>query len=126
MFHKTSQSLLATYTIILILYLLPLAASYFATEYFPHAKSTPAVQYTTISSPFAAAFEFPLFMDEFSGPEGKRWQEATGPNQFLGYAFSDMKHFAGYLVFAVSLNLFLFAGMIWMFNSRWRVSNSTE
>ncbi len=120
-FHKTSASLMATYAVIITLYVAPLAASFFATNYFPTADSTPYVQYSTITSPFAAAFNFPLFMDD-SSLSGPAWQKGTGP---LGYNLTDLRHFAGYIVFTIVLNSGLLLGMIWMFNSRWRVSTST-
>ena len=124
-FHKTSQSLLATYSIILALYVLPMAASFFATEYFPFAKTTPIINYATITSPFSAAFEFPLYMDDFS-ETGSKWQPATDDTEFFGYPFSDLRHFAGYMVFTVALNVILFFAMTWMFNSRWRVAASNN
>ena len=120
-FHKTSHSLMATYTIILAFYVAPLAASYFATNFFPTAAATPYIEYSTITSPFAAAFNFPLYMEDFSG-SGPTWQRGSGP---MGYELADLQHFAGYFMFTITLNVLLFAGMIWMFNSRWRVSIST-
>ena len=124
-FHKTSHSLLATYSIILILYVMPMAASFFATNYFPFAKATPAINYSTITSPFSAAFEFPLYMEDF-GENASRWQPAPSGSEFFGYPFEDLQHFAGYLAFTIVLNLILFLAMTWMFNARWRVSISTS
>ena len=124
-FHKSSVSLLATYTVILTLYLVPIATSFFATQYFPRAKSTPAIQAATITSPFAAAFEFPIYMDDLAS-DSSRWSRANaGDAQFFGYPLRDLKHFAGYVTFTTILNVILFVLMIWMFNARWRVSTST-
>lgn len=124
-FHKTSVSLIATYSIILGIYVVPLAAAFFANNYFPAAPATPYVEYATITSPFAAAFNFPLYMDDFSS-FGNQWEPATSGPQFFGYPLADLTHFAGYVVFTISLNLMLFVSMIWMFHSRWRVSVSTS
>ena len=124
-FHKTSVSLIATYSIILSIYVAPLAAAFFADNYFPTAPVTPYVEYSTITSPFAAAFNFPLYMDDFSN-FGTQWEPATSGPQFFGYPLADLAHFAGYFIFAVLLNIALFVAMIWMFHSRWRVSISTS
>lgn len=125
-FHKTSVSLMATYAIILTLYVVPLAASFFATNYFPTAPATPHVQYATIASPFGAAFNFPLYIENFSSDENSViWERTTGEGQVFGYPYSDLTHFIGYVVFTLSLNLILFVAMNWMFHARWRVSTST-
>ena len=125
-FHKSSTSLMATYTIILALYVVPLAASFFATNYFPTEPGTKYVQYSTVTSPFAAAFNVPLYIEDFSDSAPK-WQNAlnSSKKQFLGYPLADLAHFAGYCVFTLVLNVVLFLAMTWMFHSRWRVSIST-
>ena len=124
-FHKTSASLLATYSLILLLYLAPIATAFFATEYFPQAKSTQYVQATTITSPFAAAFEFPIYMDDLAS-DSSNWKRAVGGEaSIFGYPLQDLKHFGGYVTFTTILNVILFLLMIWMFNARWRVSTST-
>ena len=124
-FHKTSHSLLATYSIILSLYVLPMAASFFASEYFEYAPATPYINYATITSPFSAAFNFPLYMDDFGASE-QNWQPAESDFSFFGYPFSDLRHFGGYLLFTLTLNSLLFFSMTWMFNARWRVSTTTS
>ncbi len=125
LFDKTSASLMATYVIILTLYVAPLAASFFATNYFPTAPATKYVQYSTISSPFGAAFNFPLYMDDFS-EIGTDWQKAEETAvHFLGYPLQDMQHFGGYCLFTLLLNAILFGAMIWLFHARWRVSTAT-
>ena len=125
LFHKTSHSLIATYSIILALYVLPMAASFFATEYFPYGEATPTINFSTITSPFSAAFNFPLYMDDFGG-SALVWQPAGPGAGFFGYPLEDLQHFAGYLAFTLTLNTILFFAMTWMFNSRWRVSISTS
>ncbi len=125
LFKKTSTSLMVTYMTILVLYLSPLAASFFAQRYYPESSSTPIVNSLTISSPFAAAFNFPLYMSRLEG--GDLWHRASpGTYSFFGYPYSDLVHFGGYVAFTLVLNAVLFVGMIWMFQSRWRVSTSTD
>lgn len=125
-FRKTSTSLMATYTIILLLYVAPMAASFFGNTYFPGTPATQAVNSVTVTSPFSAAFNFPIYMDDF-GDNSTGWERA-GPNtsNFFGYPLQDLKHFLGYVVFTLTFNGILFGLMIWMFHSRWRVSTSTQ
>lgn len=125
-FNKTSTSLMATYTIILLLYVAPLATSFFGNTYFPETRGTRIVNAITVTSPFAAAFEMPIYMDDF-GSESQTWIPATSdqPN-ILGYPLKDLRHFGGYVLFTLTLNGILFGLMIWMFNSRWRISSSTD
>ncbi|MEM9412422.1 MAG: ABC transporter permease subunit, partial [Planctomycetota bacterium] len=125
-FHKSNSSLMATYSIILIWFIAPLAVSFFATNYFSTSISPEQIQNTTISSPFAAAFNFPLYVDEDDSQFVRQWERNSGPSQVFGYPFRDLIHFAFYFTFTILLNLFLFLAMIWMFNSRWRVSISTN
>ena len=124
-FKKTITSLIATYSIILLLYLTPLATSYFAYEYFPKAEGTPIVYASTVTSPFAASFAMPLYVDDFHDMTLKDWQpRSTNEAGFFRYPFRDLIHFAGYVGFTVLLNAVLLGLMVWMFNSRWRVSSS--
>jgi ABC-type transport system involved in multi-copper enzyme maturation permease subunit len=125
-FRKTSTSLLATYSIILVLYLVPVAVSYFAFTYFPKAVATDWIYASTVSSPFAAAEQFPIYMDSLIGESMPKWTPAAnGVANLFGYPLRDMRHFAGYLGFTVLLNLTLLGLMVWMFNSRWRVSSGS-
>ena len=125
-FRKTSTSLMATYTVILILYVAPLAASFFGNTYFPATRGTKVVNALTITSPFAAAFQVPLYMDDLVNGHG-RWQRANSREiQFFGYPLDDLAHFGGYVGFTLLLNITLFAFMFRMFNSRWRVSTTTQ
>ncbi len=120
--NKTVTSLMATYSTIILLYLAPLAGSYFGNTYFPLATTTKVVNASTVTSPFAAAFNIPLYVEYNSD---SRWQAADpGVPNLFGYPLSDLQHFGGYLVFTLLLNGCLFALMFWMFHSRWRISSS--
>ena len=123
-FHKSSTSLIATYMGILALFVVPLAANFFAGTFFKDAPSRPYVYASTVSSPFMAADQLPLFVDDISNSE--RWSRPTGAEtQIMGYRLVDLRHFGGYLLFTIVLNTGLLTAMIWLFNSRWRVSTST-
>ena len=128
-FNKTSTSLIATYFIILTLYLSPLACSFFGNTYFPDTQGTSIVNKMTISSPFAAAFNVPLYVESDASDDPNQWNNSTRWSEkgsIFGYRLNDLLHFAGYCGFTLILNLLLFIGMIRMFNSRWRVSSATS
>jgi len=128
-FNKTSTSLIATYFIILTLYLSPVACSFFGNTYFPDTAGTAIVNTATISSPFAAAFNVPLYVESDVSDESSGWNADsrwTDKKSVFGYSLPDLLHFFGYCVFTVALNLLLFLGMLQMFNSRWRVSSQTN
>lgn len=125
MFHRTAHSLMATYIAILVLYLAPLAASFFANAYFPGTSATKMVNASTITSPFAAAFKVPLNIRSFDG--SREWEPLrAGEAGFLGYRVGDFHHFGGYVTFTILLNTILFGLMVWMFHSRWRVAASSN
>ena len=124
-FSKTSTSLMATYTIILLMYVAPLAAAFFGNEYFPQTRGAEIASAVTITSPFAAAFELPIYVDDFDIDGAAGWEPASrGESAIFGYPLRDLRHFGGYVLFTLTLNASLFGLMIWMFNSRWRVSSS--
>jgi ABC-type transport system involved in multi-copper enzyme maturation permease subunit len=124
-FHRSSTSLMATYVAILVLYLAPVAAAFFGNTYFPQTRGTEIVNTMTISSPFAAAFNVPIYIADLQDGN-RKWERASGTTpQILGYPLKDLAHFAGYCLFTMTLNSILFGLMIWMFHSRWRVSTST-
>ena len=119
----------ATYFIILALYLSPLAFSFFGNTYFPDSAGTDLVNKVTVTSPFAAAFNVPLYVESDASDESSTWNNESrwsGEDSILGYRLEDLYHFAGYCTFTISLNLLLFIGMLRMFNSRWRVSSQTS
>ncbi len=119
--RKTSISLMASYLIILVLYCVPLATNYFATTFFPDDPTTAYVKASAFSSPFAAAFNVPLHVDDGQDPD--RFAAAyQGENMVLGYMPQEWFMFLAYLTFSVALNLMLLLAMIWLFNTRWRVS----
>lgn len=124
---KTSTSLLVTYSVILLLYVAPLAANFFAETYYPAAPATQVVKTMSATSPFAAAHNLPLYVDDYSVDNESRWQVATaGEASLLHYPVKDLVHFGCYLSFTVVLNVALFAAMIFTFNSRWRIASSSN
>lgn len=125
LFHKTSTSLVAAYALIVLLFLAPVASDYFARMYFPDTVASRVIAETTVISPFSAAHNLPLFVDDFTG-RLNRWQRASigATDAILGYQFNDLRHFGGYLLCTLALNIGVFLVMIWFFHARWRVSSS--
>ena len=123
LFRKTTTSLIATYSIILLLYLLPVAANYFGQTYFPETRGTEITEQLTIVSPFATAVDLPIAAE--SG--WTRFDSVTSLSGFDSARFrSSMVQFGKYAVFTLVLNCLLMGAMIWMFNSRWRVASMSE
>jgi len=104
-FRKTTTSLLATYLIIVCLFLVPVAAEFFTDAFLPESTAADVVQWTNIFSPFAAAFNLPMVT-------------ATNDNT----PGINVAIFWGFIVFSLLYNLLLFLVMKWLLNVRWRVS----
>jgi ABC-type transport system involved in multi-copper enzyme maturation permease subunit len=109
-FRKTSVSLMSTYAAIIVLFCAPLAARFFAEGFFPKHEATPYVVKAGLTSPFAATFAIPLDV-EISVDETRSMPQG------------DLPLLAGYALFTGLLNIFLLTTMIWLFNTRWRVSD---
>jgi ABC-type transport system involved in multi-copper enzyme maturation permease subunit len=109
LFQKTSTSLMCSYLVIIVLFCVPLAVNFFATEFFPSHPSTQYVEWTGVTSPFAASFAIPLDMDLVSSNAA---DDVKG-NWLL---------YGAYAAFTATMNLFLLSIMVWLFNVRWRVA----
>lgn len=116
--QKTSTSLIATYTSILILYLAPPAIAAFAGQYYPDRFSPLAREAITISSPFAANLNVPLQVEDKTSIAVTTFDRIISPMDYM--------HFAGYVTFTIGLNLLLVMAMIWLFNNRWRISQGID
>ena len=107
-FRKTSLSLMISYLIIIVLFCVPLAISYFAVSFYDSDVAKMA-EWTGVTSPFAAAQAIPLDMD-YAGSDD------TAP-------VGNWPLVAAYAVFTATLNLVLLAIMMALFNVRWRVAD---
>ncbi len=114
--QKTSTSLIATYSVILMLYLVPPAIALFANHYYAGTVDGEMARALTITSPFAANLLIPLDVESLSGLSSGFSQ------QFAKFDLRAYWHFAAYVLFTLLLNGALLGVMVWMFNSRWRVS----
>jgi len=105
LFSKSATSLMATYLIILTLYLGPVAGQVFVDAFLAKSQAVEIAQLTSICSPFAAVFNLPLSL-------------SAAPNLAPGV----IGVFWGYLGFTLVYNLTLLLAMMWLFKARWRVS----
>jgi hypothetical protein len=134
LFRKTSVSLMSTYFTIIMLFLLPVAVNFFTDTFYrdnltenilknnPGLANDPAglpwtpqriVKSFGFTSPFVTAFSVPLDMS--SATDERADQRAT-PNTW--------GMFGAFVGFAIALNGALLGVMIWLFNTRWRVSQA--
>lgn len=111
LFQKTSSSLMVTYLVIILLFCAPLACDFFAQEFFAGSQTASVIHQAGLASPFAAAFAVPADMD-LSRNESRSADKPTG----------DWPLFISYVIFTLGLDGGLFATMIWLFNTRWRVA----
>lgn len=109
-FRKTSVSLMTSYLMIVVLFGSPLAIDFFARQFFPASRATQYVEWLGMSSPFAAAFAVPLNVDP------------TVVNREL-FDVGNWPLFAGYLGFALLLDVGLLGLMLQLFRIRWRVAD---
>ena len=105
--RKTSVSMMTCYLVILVLFAVPLVANFLAQRYFLSATATPVIDLLSFTSPFGAAFDLPLTLSKTDA------LPAIAANWPVVLAF---------FTFYGLLNTSLIVGMLWLFNTRWRVS----
>ena len=98
--------MLATYLVIIVMFLGPVAAGRFVEFFVPTSPAAEVVQASEVMSPFSAVFNLPLEVEDQPTPR-----------------VVDVRIFWGHLVFAVVYNLGLLLSMIWLFKVRWRVTD---
>jgi len=132
LFRKTSVSLMTTYFAIIVLFCVPVAVNFFTDTFYrdtlteeilrtdPFVANNPArlpwtpqriVKSLGFTSPFVTAFSVPL---EMTSPT-----EDRPDSRFLQ---STWYMFAAFSAYSAALNASLLGIMIWLFNTRWRVS----
>ncbi len=105
LFSRTSSSLMASYLLIATLFVAPVAAQLFVRFFLPDSSAVAAVQFAEVLSPFSAVFNLPLEVEKYSNAG------AAEPIVFFGH-----------VAFTLLYNGLLMLLMIWLFNTRWRVS----
>jgi ABC-type transport system involved in multi-copper enzyme maturation permease subunit len=126
LFRKTGTSLVVTYAALACLFLLPPAVRFLVEEFFPASAVQPLAWWFSALSPFAAAHQFPLYVEDFSGALAGWPPPADSEPALFGWPWRELQHFGAYLVFSCGLNLGLFVAMLWMFGNRWRVAAVAE
>ncbi len=106
MFRKTSIALMTTYLLIVLLFTLPLAITFFASTFFPETQVADWIYKASFTSPFAAAFHLPI---DLGMPK-----TATAP-------VAEWLFFASFEAFYLALDGTALATMAWLFNVRWRM-----
>ena len=124
LFQKTSVSLIMTYLTVAALFLLPIAVHLVISIYLPDSRAEAQSKWLTVTSPFMAAKEFPLYVENANGD--LIWEPARRGEKAIGkYPLSDLVHFGCYTVFTILLNTVLFIWTFFRFVVRWRVSISS-
>lgn len=120
MFRKTSVSMMTTYAVLILLFCAPPAVGFFADNYFKDWKvsvvdrSVPEVVATLGAfSPFVVSESIPLKGDGLDYGSSRTNEQIRDRTWTL---------FIGYVILNVLVNATLFAIMIALFNSRWRVA----
>ncbi|MCC7473980.1 MAG: ABC transporter permease subunit [Pirellulales bacterium] len=108
-FHKTSTSLIATYLVILVMFMTPVAAKFFAQTFFHDTSQAAAANLLGAISPFSATFSLPLDISD----------ENTPGTAVAG----DPRIFLGFIGWSIVYNLALVAAMMQLFQARWRVAD---
>jgi len=110
LFRRTSVSMMTSYAVIAILFFAPVAAEFFAEQFYPDSPTTQVMKLTGIASPFSAGFNVPLDFRLLTREEQGLPPPGSWP--LVG----------GYALFTMTLNGLLLLIMVWLFNVRWRVS----
>lgn len=114
LFKKSAHAMMTTYLLIVLQFCAPLAINFFAQTFFPQHRATPVVQQLGVASPFAAAFSVPLDIETLDRVVDQYGRDVEDKR--------DWSMFFGYLAFTTVQNSLLLLTMIWLFNTRWRVS----
>jgi len=104
LFRKSATSLMATYVIIVTMFLAPMAAEAFVRTFAQGTAAASVVQGLQVTSPFAAAFNLPLTAAE---------------NTLQGV---NIGVFWGFVGFSVLYNVVLLLVMMQLFRVRWKIS----
>ena len=104
-FKKSSSSLMCSYLVLATMFLAPVAANIFVQTFAAASGAAGVVTVLQAISPFAAAFNLPLSLDE--------WNNANR---------IDVRIFWGFLAFTAVYNGGLMLLMTQLFKVRWRVS----
>jgi ABC-type transport system involved in multi-copper enzyme maturation permease subunit len=118
-FRKTSASLMTSYLVLVLLFCVPLAVSFFTATFYPDQVDQAWNQLLGIGSPFATTFSIPLKVESFDTaglpPPRSALDDGTAP-------VASWHLFFAYLAAFVVLMGGIFVAMIRLFEMRWRVA----
>jgi hypothetical protein len=109
-FQKSSTSLIATYLIIIVLFMAPLAVTFFAKTFYGRAEAD-LVDKVGVLSPFSATFALPLDVTSADAPN------STAP------VVGNLSVFFGFIGWSLLYNVGLLIAMMRLFQVRWRVAD---
>jgi ABC-type transport system involved in multi-copper enzyme maturation permease subunit len=110
-FQRSSTSLIATYLIIVALFMAPLAVTVFARTFRPGGDERAAADQLGALSPFSATFALPLDVTRSERPD------APPPSR------GNPGVFFGFVGWSIVYNAALLAAMMRLFQVRWRVAD---
>jgi len=116
LFKKTAVSLMTTYFVIVVLFAAPPAMRFFSQTFFPNSKGAIVVNQVGVASPFSAILAVPLKVEANRNSDWGAVTTSAAP------IVGDWPLFWGYVSTTVLLNIALLGTMVWLFNTRWRVS----
>jgi ABC-type transport system involved in multi-copper enzyme maturation permease subunit len=108
-FQKSSTSLIATYLIIVTMFLAPVAAEFFATTFLVGSAAEEVADVMGVLSPFSATFALPLDVSRDGGS-----RDAIA---------GDLSLFFGFIGWSIVYNGALVVMMMRLFQVRWRVAD---
>ncbi|MEM8678431.1 MAG: ABC transporter permease subunit [Planctomycetota bacterium] len=111
LFKKTSVSLMSSYIVLITLFCAPLAADFFAKTFYATGNARVVTETAGVISPFAAAFSIPLDVSEI---DSRAMREE--------YAAKSWTIYFGHVAWTAMLVTSLMVLIIWLFTTRWRVS----
>ena len=101
-FRRTATSILASYTVLLVLFILPLAAHGIVGLLFPDTPLASQMEMTSLTSPFSVVLALPIA----DRTAAENWPWMAG----------------GFLTFYTVLNGLLLGRLLWVFEVRWRAA----
>jgi ABC-type transport system involved in multi-copper enzyme maturation permease subunit len=112
-FQKSSTSLIATYLIIVVMFMAPVAVKFFAETFYKGTAAADIADTAGVMSPFSATFALPLNIEDDDARSASSTLPATG----------DLRVFFGFIFWAIVYSGVLILLMMRLFQVRWRVAD---
>src|SRR3954454_14859153 len=112
-FQKSATSLIATYLIIVVMFMGPVFVKFFAETFFKGTGQAAAAEKVGVISPFSAVFALPL---NIADDESRAAGTAPPPT-------SDLRVFFGFVAWSILYTTALVLAMMRLFQMRWRVAD---